>query len=295
MDFDAFTRKIKENEWDVHGVEVYENNQRIYEYGETSGVRFPIYSATKAITSLAVGMAADAGKLDIGRSVLCYMPENVVSGLPDRQKALFKEVTLERLLTMSVPGFPFRPEGESWLHTSLRYPVMPGQRAFNYNNVSAYLAGVAAAHALETDLYDFLCHRLFAPLGIDEPPCSRCPDGYFYGASGMELSVNELSRIGMLLMGRGVYRGQRIVSEAYLDAACSVRQMNWEGGYGYFIWKYRDGFSVNGKWGQKCYILPKQGIMVTFLAHMEENADRVRECMEEFLLGGAEGGSCLVD
>ena len=29
---------------------------------------------------------------------------------------------------------------------------------------------------------------------FETPPFQRCPDGYFYGASGMELTVNELSR-----------------------------------------------------------------------------------------------------
>ena len=101
----------------------------------------------------------------------------------------------------------------------------------------------------------------------------------------MELTVNELSRIGKLLMHGGRYNGCRIISEAYIKEATSIKQPNREGGYGYFIWKYRDGFSINGKWKQKCYILPERGIMVTFLSHIEEKCDGLIRSMEKHILG----------
>ena len=66
--------------------------------------------------------------------------------------------------------------------------------------------------------------------------------------------------------------------------ATSIQQMNREGGYGYFIWKYHDGFSINGKWGQKCYILPKDELIITYLSHMEENSRDLQKSMEDKLL-----------
>ena len=70
-----------------------------------------------------------------------------------------------------------------------------------------------------------------------------------------------------------------------MEMASSVQQMNREGGYGFFLWKYRDGFSINGKWGQKCYILPKEKIMVTFLSHLEDGSGDLSESMERHILG----------
>lgn len=284
MDFQAFVQNIEKNQWQVHGVEVYINHKQIWKYGETLSQRFPIYSATKTITSLAVGMAKDAGKMDINNSILCYLPKKVTESLPNEQKELFQKVTIERLLTMSVLGFPFRPEGDSWLVYSLRYPITPDKREFDYSNVPAYLVGVAVANALEEDLYEFLLRELFHPLGIEKPPYQRCPDGYFYGASGMELTVNELSRIGFVLMDGGTWQGKRIVSEEYIKNACRIQQMNREGGYGYFVWSFSDGFSINGKWGQKCYIFPKKQLMITFLANMENDFDELKECMRKYLV-----------
>lgn len=288
MDFQSFVDDIWKKKWTVHGAEVYENGRLIHRFGDTAAHRYPIYSATKTITALAVGMAADEGKLDIQRSVLDYLPEGAVGKMSAKQQAVYQSITLERLLTMSVCGYPFRPEGDSWLENALQTPVEE-RRAFAYSNVSAYLAGVAAACAVGEDLYKYLNRKLFEPLGIQNPPCGRCPDGYFYGASQMELTVNELSRIGLLLYNGGVYAGRRIVSEAFVKQATSIRQMNREGGYGYFIWKYRDGFSVNGKWGQKCYVLPERKLMVTYLAHMEADSGLLKACMEKHLLDDDKG------
>ncbi len=286
MDFESFVRDIKENNWNVFGTEVYKGGILAHSFGDTSENRHPIYSATKTVTSIAAGMASYDGKFDIRKPVLYYLPADTVAGMDDSRKAAYRHITIERLLTMSVAGYPFRPSGESWLKNTMDIPLTsPEKQEFSYSNISAYLVGVAAANALDEDLYEYLKRRLFTPLGIIDPPCGRCPDGYFYGASHMELTVNELSRIGLLLYNGGVYEGMCLISEDYVKMATSVRQMNREGGYGYFIWKYRDGFSINGKWKQKCYVLPGKEMMVTFLSHIEEKCEGLTESMEKNIFG----------
>lgn len=286
MNFNAFVNDIRENQWNVFGAEVYESGQLTHEYGNTRGSRFPIYSATKTILSIAVGIAQDQGKFDIEKPILAYLPAEVTKQLPEKQIAAFQDITIKRLLTMSVDGFPLRPEGESYLTYSLSCPIKDtSSRIFNYSNIPAYLVGVALTHAVSEDLFAYLNRHLFVPLHIIDPVYQRCPDGYYYGASGMELSVHDLSRIGLLLYHGGVYEGNRIVSEDYVKKATSIQQMNREGGYGYFIWKYRDGFSINGKWKQKCYILPKQNLIVTYLSHIEDDSHDLLDSMEKHLLG----------
>lgn len=282
MDFEGFITDIQTNKWNVFGVEVYENGRLVHKYGDTDKSRFPIYSATKTITSIAAGIASDQGKFEIERPVLGYLPADAVKQMPKEQAGAFGEITIQRLLTMSVEGFPFRPTGESYLKYALSCPVQKGGiRRFHYSNIPAYLVGVALTQALSEDLVSFLAGNLFGPLHIREPVCQRCPDGYFYGASGMEMSVHDLSQIGLLLYNGGLYEGRRILSEEYVKAATDVQQENREGGYGYFIWKYRDGFSINGKWKQRCYVLPERGLVITFLSHIEEEPCGLIESMEK--------------
>lgn len=286
MKFNAFVEDIQKNNWNVFGVEVYVDGKLTHQYGDTTKTRYPIYSATKTITSIAVGCAVDEGKLDINKSILEYLPTNIIAELPQEQLDAYKSITTKRLLTMSVSGYPFRPSGESWLKEALWHPIADVEKKeFDYSNISAYLVGVVTSCAVGEDLYQYLNRKLFEPLEIQTPPYARCPDGYFYGASSMELTVHELSKLGLLLYHGGVYEGKRILSEEYVREATSIQQMNREGGYGYFLWKYRDGFSINGKWGQKCYIFPEQKLMVSFLSHIEEGSALLKESMERHILG----------
>jgi len=329
MNFNAFIEDIKKNQWNIYGVEVYEDGKLLHQYGDTIETRYPIYSATKTITSIAVGMSVDEGKLELNKSILEYLPTNIVANLSNQQLEAYKSITTKRLLTMSVSGYPFRPGGESWLMEALTYPIenenwtnsggtsanSVNQFDFHYSNVSAYLAGVVATNAVGEDLYQYLNRKLFSPLGIINPPYERCPDGYFYGASKMELTVHELSKIGLLLYHGGIYEkedvtgihagksantvSQGILDERNLDAVYQrkrilsedyVRQMtatqieNKDGGYGYFVWKYRDGFYISGKWQQRCYVLPKEKRVVTFLSHIEKEEQNMIESVERNLL-----------
>jgi len=138
--------------------------------------------------------------------------------------------------------------------------------------------------AIGGDLGSFIEENILLPLGIERYEYGRSPEGYFYGASMMKLTVNDLSKIGLLLYNRGIYGGKRIISEEYVELATSVQQMNREGGYGFFIWKYLDGFSINGKWGQKCYCLESRKIMISFLSHLEGISQDLRKSMEKHIL-----------
>ena len=277
MDFNAFVKDITDNKWNVFGTEVYEDGELKYSFGDTDGLH-EIYSATKTVLSVAFGIAYDEGLIDPDRPVTEYIPEA-------KGSEKFSSVTLRRLLTMSVPGFPFIATGDNFLEFSLACDVRPDEVGFNYSNISAYLIGVCLTNAIGDDLGRFIEKRIFQPLNITSFEYGRSPEGYFYGASRMKLSVHDLSKFGILLLNKGIYNGVRILSEEYVDMATSIQMQNREGGYGFFIWKYRDGFSINGKWKQKCYVLPKRNIIVTYLSHIEDDSHDLLNSMEKNILG----------
>ena len=285
MNFDAFVHDIVRNQWKVHGVEAYRGGELTCSFGDTCNTKYPVYSATKSILSVAIGIACEQGRLELQRSILDYLPERFAVQMTQRQREAYRIITLHRLLTMSVDGYPFRLEGDSYLRFALACPIPePENASFHYSNIPAYLMGVALTEAVQEDAWAFIDRNILKPLHILDAEYERCPEGYFYGASGMKLTVNELSRIGLLLYNGGTFEGNRIVSEDYLKRATSVQQMNREGGYGYFFWKYRDGFSIRGKWEQRCYILPRQNTMITFLSDIPNAPDDLTLSMERNLL-----------
>ena len=79
MNFDAFVKEIKERGLAVYGTEVYVDRELSYSFGDTTGKRYPLYSATKTVLALAVGIAADRGLIDLGRSILNYIPQEYIS------------------------------------------------------------------------------------------------------------------------------------------------------------------------------------------------------------------------
>lgn len=285
MNFEAFIEDIKSNNWNVHGVEVYENGQLIHSYGDTEENIYDIYSATKTVLSLATGLAYDRGLINLNESIIRYLPSDKVAHMSSVQKDIWSKITIKRLLTMSVEGLPFRPEGKSYIDYSLSCSINnPDEAVFNYCNICAYLVGVALTEAFHEDLARVIEDNIFKPLGIEKYEYGRCPEGYFYGASQMKLTVHDLSKIGFLLLNKGTYCGTRIISEEYIKMATSIQQMNKDGGYGYFIWKYRGGFSINGKWKQRCCCLPGRGLVITFLSHIEDDSNDILGSMERHIL-----------
>ena len=284
--YEAFKNDILINNWPVYGVEIYEDGNLAYSFGDTKENIHPIYSCTKSILAIAVGIALDRNLIDISKDILYYIPEKYTLGLSKEMKEKWKKLSLYRLMTMSVPGFPFRAPDDNYMDFSFSIKdFKPDDNSFDYSNVPAYLVGVALSEAIGEDAWEFIKRNILDPLEITDATYSRCSKGYFYGASGMEMSVNDLSKIGLLLYNGGTYNGKRIVSEEYVKKATSVLQMNHEGGYGFYIWKLHDGFSINGKFKQKCYILPKRKLIITYLADIEDGSNVLRESMEKHILG----------
>ena len=286
MDFNNFVKDIENNKWNVFGTEVYQNGELKYSYGDTTGLH-EIYSATKTVLSVAVGLVYDEGLIDLDRPITDYLPEEKCRALPEKQYDRFSMISVKRLLTMSVKGFPFRPnDNDSWLDFSLSCTIEDPQKAeFDYGNIPPFLIGVALTNIIGGDLGEFIENRIFAPMGITSFEYARSPEGYFYGSSNMLLSVHDLSKFGLLLYNKGIFNGNRILSEEYVSLATSTQQMNREGGYGFYIWRYRGGFSINGKWKQKCYVLPQKGLMITYLSHIEDDSHVLLESMEKNILG----------
>jgi len=278
--FEELVESIEKNHWPVFGLEIRKNGKLMYSYGDTGEGRYPIYSATKSFVSTAAGIAVKEGMFSVKESVYEYLKSEVPAYATSAQKETLKKLTIERLMTMSVKGYPFRPEGDDWLTYSLLYPLTDAETSeFNYSNIPAYLVGVALEKATGEHLAEYLKPRLFEPLGILKPVYTNCPTGHFYGASGMELTVEELGRLGELYLYGGEWNGDRILTEEWVREATSVKTSCREGGYGYFIWKYKDGFRITGKWGKRCFVFPKIGVVITYLSDMQERSEDLTEAV----------------
>lgn len=273
---DFIEKEIITQKLNVYGIEIHKSGQLIYKLNLAEDIRYPIYSATKTITSAAFGIARSEGKISEEDFLADYIDTKYINLLEPKQRDHFKKLKLKRFLTMSVQGFPFRPSGDDWIEYSLLsnedYSKPP---VFSYSNVTAFLVGAACENAVNMPLYDYLDQKLFAPLEIDKPEYQTSPAGGFNGATGMKLTVDELSRIGRLYLNGGTFKGHRILPEVWVKDTVLKRIDNEEGGYGYFVWVNPDCFRISGKWGQKSLVYPNKDLVVTYLSNLPDNEEKL--------------------
>lgn len=232
----------------------------------------PLYSVTKSFTSCAVGMLVEQGAVDINAPWVSYLPEYGAKALDAR----FCRVSVRDLLTMQM-GQDAEPQlqgGDDWALGVAGKPFAhdPGT-VFFYNSLCSHLLSVLVQRISGETLDRFLAKRLFEPLGISKWWWEHDRQGHATGGFGLHLSTPDLAKFGQCLLDGGIWEGRRVVPGDWVREATrkqvetrpfypdsSTEDRN---GYGYQFWMCAGGgFRCSGLWGQLCYVLPEQRLVV---------------------------------
>jgi CubicO group peptidase (beta-lactamase class C family) len=253
-----------------------------------------MYSVTKSFTSTAVGFASQEGLLSVNDTVLSFFPDRV----PDKPAEKMKEMRIRDLLRMSTghakdpsPAVRESKDG-AWVKTFLASEVedKPGTH-FLYNSAGSYVLGAVVQKVSGQTLEEFLRPRLFEPLGIDAPFWGKSPEGVNLGDGGISLRTEDLAKFGQFYLQRGVWNGERLLSEDWVDAATSLQtasggnpDSNWDAGYGYQFWRNkRTGYRADGAFGQFSFVLPKYDAVLAVTSGTSDMA-AVMDTVWEMLL-----------
>jgi CubicO group peptidase (beta-lactamase class C family) len=238
-----------------------------------------IQSATKSVTSLVFGIARDQGFVPSLDATLGEIFPDELAGLDPRKAA----ITLRDLLTMR-SGIAFDNEHfavEMWVEKPahpLRYMLSkplyadPGERYY-YRDVDPQLIGYALSR-LTGESEQQLAQALFVPLGISDYYWEAGGDGVNLAAHGLQLLPRDLAKLGQLVLDRGEWHGQRVVSEEWLQLS-TVEQVSPEQrqagigqeapdfGYGYYWWVVPGvGYSAWGHGGQFVLVVPARKLVL---------------------------------
>lgn len=244
-----------------------------------------LYSVSKSLTSTAVGFLVHEGVLTLDDPVLGHLPDVT----PERLHPNWSRVTVRHCLTMTVghdadawdPAFvgidgDVCPPGTDWLPIILA--TTPGHdpgTTFTYNQVATYLLSRVVHGATGCGLVDVLLPRLLEPLGIAELPWQHDPMGHELGFTGAHLTTEALLAVTQFWLGRGMWRGRRLLSSEWFDEASSpfgppnrdpAGPPDSVLGYGYSFWNSRHGYRADGAFGQFGVVLPEQGAAVAITA-----------------------------
>jgi len=233
------------------------------------GPRYPhmLFSLSKSFTSTAVGMAIAEGRLTVGDKVLSFFADEA----PAKPDANLRAMCVRHLLTMTTGhqedtiGRATRATEGDWVRAFLSLPVehAPGSK-FVYNSGATYMLSAILQKLTGKRLLDYLKPRLFGPLGIAGMSWQTCPKGINTGGWGLSVKTEDIARFGMLHLAKGVWRGRRLVPEAWVADATSKQVPNgddphsdWAQGYGYQFWRCRHrAYRGDGAFGQYCVVMP---------------------------------------
>lgn len=184
------------------------------------------WSMAKTVGGILAGIAADRGYLKLEDPVRKWIPEfkgsatvldvlQMSSGVDFQEEYFAMPVRADvvRMLYLEGPGTgmadyvagrPLRgTEGE------------PGKH-FYYSSGDANLVSEILRRAMPKETYDrFPWDALFGPLGIPGAVFERDARGMFAASSYLYMTAREYAKLGELIVGKGIYRGKRIIPAAY--------------------------------------------------------------------------------
>ena len=269
--------RISEKNLGVYGIVVKQNGERI-EHRFRSDDKVNVYSASKSVTALAIGMLIDDNKLSLIDMLEQLFPE-YIEVMAEGTGA----ITVQNLLQMTSGKLEFfddfRSKKQDNIEVFMKYPLeaKPGEK-FCYSNGCTYMLSRIVEKISGETLRDFLVPRLFDILEIENPQWFSCYYGHTLGATGLFLTTEELSRIGEVYLNEGCFNKTQIVSADFIKKSYNETVQtgedatlgNWSH-YGFQLWlgEVAGTYRLDGKYCQHSLIFPHEQATVTITAHEE--------------------------
>lgn len=280
---DLLTKHL-ENELETTGMLILKDGKVVYEYGDTKEVGY-IASCRKSILSILYGKYVEAGTIDLNQTIGAI-------GI-DEDKGLLaieKTATVDHIIN-SRSGVFYEPVNGGYDKKNIleRGSVKPGAY-FVYNNWDYNVAGYILEKKSGKSVYQEVEEQLAIPLGFQDwtiknqkkkgdKKKSRYPAYHMY------ISARDLAKIGQLMLNKGKWNGQQIISEKWIKKITTtvtpVQTVNERYGlnesspfqfsYGYMWWivdnfkkhpDFEGAYSATGWGGQFITVIPKLNIVV---------------------------------
>jgi len=206
-----------------------------------------IKSCSKSIVALLLGTALTRGEIEsvtatLGEIAPGLMPANATEGV--------EEITVEDLVSLraglertSGPNYGGWIASRDWIADQLTRPFVaePGGRML-YSTGSFHVLGAVLAEVTGKSLLTLARERLGAPLGIEVPPWTRDPQGYYLGGNEMALTPRGMLKIAVMMRDGGRFEGEQIIAQDWIDASLQARAVSPFSGMGYgYGWFLTDG------------------------------------------------------
>jgi CubicO group peptidase (beta-lactamase class C family) len=269
-----------------------------YGQGITAQTRLEGWSMGKSLTATLLGVLMQQGVYTLTQPA--PIPEWNKPGDPRAKIRIADILNMSSGLRIKAPQDPdYDPAGpypdhlylytgsvDSFHYAATRPLQWPPGKVGRYHNSDPVLASYLIRLAVEKRGEDYLSFprkALFDKIGVRTMVMETDPFGNFLG-QGYELaSARDWARLGNLYLQRGVWDGERILSEDFVKFVSTLAPA-WKADqrpvYGGFFWINGDGtfpvskdvYYMNGAGGQRTVIIPSHDLVVVRLGHFKGEA-----------------------
>lgn len=308
-------KKIRDKYKNIAGIVVFKEGETCYEnyFLDCSLMsRIHVYSVTKSILSILVGIAIDQGYIkSVDQKVLDFFPDYRVK----RREKTIQDITLKHLLTMTAPyKYKFAPYIKYFTSNNFvdfTLDLLGGRGMvgeFRYTPLIGpdILTGILT-NATKQSVLEFATNHLFSPLGITVEHAITfqskeeqlafnkstnisgwVTDGFGNntGGWGLTLSPMDMAKIGQLYLDGGVCKDKQIVSNKWIEES-TKQHSRWEKynlSYGY-LWWVEEGasFSAMGDGGNVIYVNKEKRIVVSIASLFKPRVTDRIEFIKQFI------------
>jgi CubicO group peptidase (beta-lactamase class C family) len=299
----ALMAYIDEHDMAVDSILVVRHGRIVLEEygpGYTPSLRHPLYSVTKSVTSMLVGIAIDQGFIEgLDVPVTRLLPD-YDSANPDPRR---EQMTLEHLLTMSdgidwrEHDFPYEDDrnivGQAELSADAVQFVLdrpmaraPGE-AWAYNSGASILLGAILEEATGRNLVLFAREVLFDPIGVGTVYWEQMSDGHYQTGGGLHMAPRDMARLGYLMLHNGNWNGEQIVPADWVARSTRTHYQAF-GPYGYgYQWQILPGgrgYRAEGLYQQYIYVLPEADMVIVATADIHASLHSVAGLVNALVL-----------
>lgn len=238
-----------------------------------------MFSETKSLVSLAIGLLADAGRLSLDDTICRYFPDKLPPEGPSPELAA---LTIRDMLRMATPyrrtTYKDHP-GPDWVGSFFTAPPdhYPGT-LFSYDTSSTHTLCALVERLSGRPLLEYLRQTCLNAIGFSpDAYCIRDPMGISQGGSGLMARPRDMLRLLRLLADGGRFEGRQLLPADYLQAAlrkqidteanCNSGESDFSQGYGYQFWQlHHNAWCLYGMDGQLAVCVPDQDLLVVTTA-----------------------------
>lgn len=311
----ALDRLINTQYTNINQLVVLRNNQCLQHYCAPDfelNTAVHIASVTKSVLSALIGIAIDKQFIrSVDDKILNYFADYTLK----RGEKTLPSITIRHLLTMTAP-YKYRYEPYTKVYSTDDWTVacldLLGGRAvlgeFNYTTVGLQVLSGLLVNATGYSVLDFAEQFLFAPLGIKvsksisitsrteyfdvlknagEPSWACDPKGVNTAGWGLKLTAVDMAKIGQLYLNKGMWQGERLISELWIEQSTVGQSASPRGQYGFLWWVMteRDGdFAAIGDSGNIIYVSTTKGLVVAIASRYQPRAKDRLTLIEQYLL-----------